>query len=939
VLQATLRQIASSIIVLMIFTLSMVPGVDARELLRNGDFESGKSGWNPWHCKGPGAVGIVYSVSEDTRPGSTGKQSLQIDTTDAFACANFIRRSAYGLEGGKKYRISIWYKVIAGGDPDGPVENVIAREQKEYTNQDRVDLYFDMTVDGKWKYVSGEFTAEQSTTVEDFYSLTVNPVPRDQGGAGGIIRVDDFSLWDFAPAPATPDTATTATPLTEGDVLAKLLNVDAGAEAKRSKGVEAGTLGGFPYLRNEQVIYLWDKAENGAGLLRLRDLRTGRQLLTVDQAEATLWKIEAKSREGQARGFDNVGVPCEVSFEASEGEAKLVFEWQQPNMQVKVQTRLVTGESLARSRMTINTKGQALGLQTVTFPIITGIAPLTAEGKQDKILISRRRGATLPSPVVSKETIFLDYPIEINLPMGALLGDGMGLYFGEEDEQANEKHLYWIPDEADGTLTYSAVHPVLGWGGDELVTAYASPGDVVMGPFQGDWFDAARIYRRWAITAPWCAKGLIHQREDYPQWLARVPYWTDGALRDKEGIEQEHAKHDFFDLPESLCHDYYYTFGFRHHDRNPEYLPPRIGTENYKRVIKDLRKRGVRVIPYVIGLLWNMTTESYRTEDAEKSAILGRSGDVIWTWAGGDDPQAAMCPHTQQWRDKLTSLSKELIGKYGFSGIYFDYFTVHKIDCWDQDHGHPIAGGNYWTKSVHELYEQVRSECRKMDPQLMFCGENVAEWCIDVLDTCYEAGPESDTPIFLAIYHGYTQIFSGGLTNRFTPPFVGRQWLMGCQNGWLHQEYAIATSPEPIYRRAGPFYKTLVQCHWEFARPYLGYGEMLRPPAITGALPTIDISGHDPPFTVNAVEGSAWRASDGSVGIFFVNYDDESDHEFTWTKDLNEIAGIGTDKKVKVTLWTPAGEKVLGEWSGGVVGTTMNLESWGMIALKLEVVQ
>ena len=91
----------------------------------------------------------------------------------------------------------------------------------------------------------------------------------------------------------------------------------------------------------------------------------------------------------------------------------------------------------------------------------------------------------------------------------ALLGDGMGLYFGEEDEQANEKHLCWTPDEADGTLTYSVVHPVLGWGGDEPVTAYRSPGDVVMGPFQGDWFDAARIYRRWAITAPWCAKGLI----------------------------------------------------------------------------------------------------------------------------------------------------------------------------------------------------------------------------------------------------------------------------------------------------------------------------------------------------------------------------------------------------------------------------------------------
>ena len=29
-----------------------------------------------------------------------------------------------------------------------------------------------------------------------------------------------------------------------------------------------------------------------------------------------------------------------------------------------------------------------------------------------------------------------------------------------------------------------------------------------------DWYDAARIYRAWAVTAPWCAKGPMHQRED-----------------------------------------------------------------------------------------------------------------------------------------------------------------------------------------------------------------------------------------------------------------------------------------------------------------------------------------------------------------------------------------------------------------------------------------
>jgi hypothetical protein len=36
------------------------PGI---EMLPNGDFEAGVSDWIPWHCKGAGAVGVVYSSS------------------------------------------------------------------------------------------------------------------------------------------------------------------------------------------------------------------------------------------------------------------------------------------------------------------------------------------------------------------------------------------------------------------------------------------------------------------------------------------------------------------------------------------------------------------------------------------------------------------------------------------------------------------------------------------------------------------------------------------------------------------------------------------------------------------------------------------------------------------------------------------------------------
>ena len=143
-----------------------------------------------------------------------------------------------------------------------------------------------------------------------------------------------------------------------------------------------------------------------------------------------------------------------------------------------------------------------------------------------------------------------------------------------------------------------------------------------------------------------------------------------------------------------------------------------------------------------------------------------------------------------------------------------------------------------------------------------------------------------------------------------------------------------ATRPEAIQWNLD-----LLRCHHEFARPYLGYGEMLRPPVVTGDLPTITAKGGEGPFSVPAVEGTAWRAPDGSVGIFFFNYEDKP-HQFTWTKDVAEIAGFDASKRLQITQWTvQQGATPWKQVNGGVVGDTMEIAPRGLVALKLEVIQ
>jgi hypothetical protein len=414
----------------------------------------------------------------------------------------------------------------------------------------------------------------------------------------------------------------------------------------------------------------------------------------------------------------------------------------------------------------------------------------------------------------------------------------------------------------------------------------------------------------------------------------------NAPLKHETEIDLPFMTQEFFDLPDTICKDFGFSMGaYPHHDLNPEYLPPRLGSQGFARVVKELRAKSIRVVPYVNGYLWNQGTESYRMEDAERRAgLLMESGIVPSTWVGSPDLSAAMCPATDLWRKKLGDLTKELVGKYGVSGVYIDYLSNHNADCFNKEHGHPIAGGNYWSRSVHSLYEHIRRGCKELDPEAMLSGEMAAEWCIDVLDTMHSGSVSSNAPVYLAVYHGYTQIF-GGVQNCTTPQTIGRWWLMGTQNGENNVMPWLAIG---VFGKKGPYYRDLLRCHAEFARPYLGYGEMLRPPQIEGDLPILPGSAcaqYEPAFPVKAVEGSAWQAFDGSVGLFFLNYDTR-EHEFTWTTDLNEFAGLDKSRKLKVTGWSKdKGEETVGVWTGGVVKKTMTIGPWGLIALKLEVTQ
>lgn len=62
--------------------------------------------------------------------------------------------------------------------------------------------------------------------------------------------------------------------------------------------------------------------------------------------------------------------------------------------------------------------------------------------------------------------------------------------------------------------------------------SYWLPYDCAIGPFDGDWYDAAQIYRKWALAQSWCNKGPLLTRTDVPKWYKEAPFIFYTAIGD-----------------------------------------------------------------------------------------------------------------------------------------------------------------------------------------------------------------------------------------------------------------------------------------------------------------------------------------------------------------------------------------------------------------------
>jgi hypothetical protein len=582
--------------------------------------------------------------------------------------------------------------------------------------------------------------------------------------------------------------------------------------------------------------------------------------------------------------------------------------------------------SLTTWNVSISNQDQ-ITIQLVGVPYLSGLSQMSVNPANDYFAYPSLSGMLFQDPV-HNFVLNLGWGYQQYYPGGYgnmqfmayySLESGAGLYIASQDTAGYTKYLEAARPNNNWLEMDHAYVPTFAAGSSVTV-----PYPVVVGFFNGDWFDAATLYRTWAIQQPWAQGGPLVTRVDVPDWykksgmmawmLTVTQFAADGqSYADLAKVaaawQQDLQSQTIMDWTEWENQGAWLDI--------PNFLPPSQGWPAFESTVSATHAAG--------STLMVEPSTSYATVGApgwsalQSAASLQVDGTMYLTplstlnQSGENEAETvAQMDPTQAWHDAILSFTTPL-QQNGIDLIHMDGNPYQRGLCYAPNHSHPPGGGNWWFEDLAQIYSDVRSTGRAANPNFAMGGEFYAEPYIGLTDSGQDetntgldpsavgGGSVSDNtkvsyiPLWQAVYHDYTLTYSmlsfidgsspsyyrrglaiplawGEIPMIFGENSDGTPWLLnGFDQGQLQYLRRIASL------RTGYGYRFVV------------LGRMLRPPA-----PVV------PAYTIPAVEGipytlvntsafnapsvlsSAWQSPEGDAALIFTNISD-SVVPFSWT--------------------------------------------------------
>jgi hypothetical protein len=618
-------------------------------------------------------------------------------------------------------------------------------------------------------------------------------------------------------------------------------------------------------VENDYVRFAFNSS-NG-GLYSLIDKTSGLQHINTTQQDATIWNINFYNGGSISNQLYQLYSNSVQTLADGTVSAEMIWNVSQYSLTVKVTVLLPNDSGIATFNISVKDDLQQTEINDIDFPRINGFLE---SGQYDIALPQDSWGRLFKNCTWQ---YYGAYPDGWSMSMQFLcaIRGGSGVYIGAHDRRAMFKSFNGVPGQYFILNTMVENAGVKGAGFD-------APFPVKLGVYQGDWMDGCKIYRKFALTAPWTSENKISQRTSMPQQLKDIGLWMrfgDTVCSPETPTATRNAllykAQTYFNVPLGV-HWYFWHNNKFDYDL-PNYFPAKPG---YPEQFADMVSRGWIVMPYINSRV----VDQNNFNEYQNYICINKHGNPYIEKYGekSDVNNHPVCTYTNYWQDKINTISQTLVSsEIGANAIYHDQLAgSHPAPCFNPSHNHPLGGGGHWVDGYRRMLHKIRETAAQSGKEIVQCGEFTAEPYMDGLDAflAWSIGFDGQNiPMMSAVYSGYTLYIGSnayfGWTDQAWRMYVGRCFIWGAQCGWMSPEELFAVGNEKKLQFLRQVGYIRVQ-----ARKFLTYGELSEVLDSSQTITdywTLDVN-KPKMITLPAVQGSVWKAEDGTAGILLVNY-------------------------------------------------------------------
>ncbi|MGB5597522.1 MAG: DUF6259 domain-containing protein, partial [Thiothrix litoralis] len=282
-------------------------------------------------------------------------------------------------------------------------------------------------------------------------------------------------------------------------------------------------------LKNEFVAFTFE--EGTYSLNGLTDQKTQKEHFFLQSTSEGLWQISF-SKQGQIINATNkLSQEAKGVIKKNKKGQTLTITWDDltlpelKNVKVEVVVNLPNQSGIADWHLNVINDSKEWGLSEVSFPKISGFLDSTNYDIFGTLGHRDGRSETWGSLYKGyNERLNLRYPDGWGAMSMQFLGANSGtngVYMATHDPQAWKKDFIIEPGNEFFINVYAENMGVPG-------SDFTDPFPFMFGVFQGDWLTAAKLYRKFALTAPWTVKGKVSEATSTPQSFKDAALWMRG---------------------------------------------------------------------------------------------------------------------------------------------------------------------------------------------------------------------------------------------------------------------------------------------------------------------------------------------------------------------------------------------------------------------------